>query len=66
MKYWLKLALSTLAVTGVVLSGAVGVLSTPTPAAAVEEAPVMTVAAKNTTVTVGADALGTLFWSEDA
>lgn len=66
MKYWLKLALSTLAVTGVVMSGALGVLSTPTPAAAVDEAPVMTVAAKNTTVTVGADALGTLFWSEDA
>jgi len=66
VKYWLKLALSTLAVTGVVLSGALGVLSTPTPAAAVDEGPVMTVAAKNTTVTVGADASGTLFWSEDA
>ncbi len=69
MKQWLKLALTTLAISAL---GVMGVVTLPSaPASANEDAtvdnpaPAISHAARNSTIWVGADADGALYWSED-
>ena len=58
--------MSALATVTLVVGGVSGVLSTPAPAAALEVAPTMVVAAQNSAITVGADSAGILHWSSDS
>jgi len=61
---WLKLALSSLAIAIVAIAGVITMPATP--AVANEEAATTIVhGARNSTLWVGADATGTLHWSED-
>ena len=69
MKQWLKLALTTLAISAI---GVMGIVIMPSaPASANEDAtvdnpaPTISHGARNSTIWVGADAGGALYWSED-
>ena len=64
MKQWLKLALSSLAIASVAIAGVITMPAAP--AVANEEAATTIIhGARNSTLWVGADAEGTLHWSED-
>ena len=69
MNQWLKLALSSLAIAVVAVSGVITMPATPAVAneEAVSEtaAPTMLHGARNSSLWVGADANGALYWSED-
>jgi LysM repeat protein len=65
MNRWLKLAISALASVVIAISGVVTVGSGNS-AFANETGPAITVAAKNSSTTVGADASGLLYWSSDS
>ena len=66
MNRWLKLAISAFATLALAVTGVAGVGLPTTQAFANEEAPTMVVAAKNNSVTVGADSSGRLYWSADS
>jgi LysM repeat protein len=64
MNRWLRLALAAFASVVIAVTGTI---TMPSPGAlANEDAPVVTVAAKNSSVTVGADAKGLLYYSTDS
>ena len=64
MKQWLKLALSSLSIASVAIAGVITMPAAP--AVANEEAATTIIhGARNSTLWVGADAEGTLHWSED-
>ena len=64
MNRWLRLALAAFASVVIAVTGTI---TMPSPGAfANEVAPVVTVAAKNSSVTVGADAKGLLYYSTDS
>ena len=64
VNYWLKLAVSAVALAGLLIAGHVSPLSKVSSAVA-EEAPTIAHAATNGSVWAGADAAGNLYWSED-
>ena len=66
MNRWLKLAISAFATLALAVTGVAGVGLPTTQAFANEEAPTIVVAAKNNSVTVGADSSGRLYWSSDS
>jgi LysM repeat protein len=66
MNRWLKLAVSVCATLVLAVVGVVGPGMPTTQAFANEDTPTMVVAAKNTSVTVGADSSGRLYWSGDS
>ena len=66
MNPWLKLAISAFATLALAVTGVAGLGLPITPAFANEEAPTIVVAAKNNSVTVGADSSGRLYWSADS
>ena len=61
MNRWLKLAISAFATLALAVTGVAGVGLPTTQAFANEQAPTMVVAAKNSSVTVGADGSGRLY-----
>ena len=65
MNRWLKLAVSAVASIAIALSGVIAV-GASSPAHASEAGPTITVAAKNSSITVGADASGALYWSANS
>lgn len=66
MNRWLKLAVSVCATLALAVAGVVSPGVPTTQAVANESATTMVVAAKNSTVTVGADSAGRLYWSGDS
>jgi len=64
MNRWLKLAVSAFASVVIAVTGTITMAAAPA-AFANEAAPTMTVGAKNSSVTVGADASGDLYFSTD-
>jgi LysM repeat protein len=64
VKHWLKLAFSSLAIIAVAVAGVITMPATPAQANE-QAAPTIVHGAKNSSLWVGADASGALYWSEN-